>query len=355
MADTSSDVALLEAPGSESAMRDCNEYCEDDTAQPAVEGMLKPGGRRPGKKRADPIDPLAFADEEDARLPAWQPVGTKRVRKPKILELPGEEAEFRSAKQARSRGGPATPSPSMTAVGSKTAANANAADAGVATESAASPTAGGGGAEAPTTPTTGEGPDAEPSRMEVIIDDADPVDATATAAEAEVLLMLASKAGGADHAGASAAPPPPPLREEGPQEESSVDAKRTAANLKRRINEEVRLKHYGWSIEHAADGRGVLYRHPVHGTFSNKKAVFRLFATAPPLTLVAPTDDAPDGAEAAAVATLFGVELKVAGAARAPRRSGARTERERRARRTRGVAAAAAAAAAAVAAAAAAG
>ena len=59
-------------------------------------------------------------------------------------------------------------------------------------------------------------------------------------------------------------------------------APKHAANAKRRANEDERIRHFGWSLVEVEGGKRV-WAHPVHGTATSKKAVFRFHAAEPPV------------------------------------------------------------------------
>ena len=62
----------------------------------------------------------------------------------------------------------------------------------------------------------------------------------------------------------------------------------TGSNFKRRINEEARIRHFGWSLVHlpaAYPGAAAshCWVHPVHGRASSKKQIFRFHSNEPPI------------------------------------------------------------------------
>lgn len=63
---------------------------------------------------------------------------------------------------------------------------------------------------------------------------------------------------------------------------------RMASNLKRRINEEARIRHFGWKmvrVEPLYEGAAAshCWMHPVHGRASSKKQIFRFHRDEPPV------------------------------------------------------------------------
>ena len=69
---------------------------------------------------------------------------------------------------------------------------------------------------------------------------------------------------------------------------------RAAGNKKRRANEDERIRHFGWSMvkidatKKSGAAGGHCWVHPVHGTATSKKAVFRFHANEPPVKKVKP-------------------------------------------------------------------
>ena len=109
--------------------------------------------------------------------------------------------------------------------------------------------------------------------------EADP-DSMATSA----LALLAM--GACDSAVASAPlppPPPPPPDEEARSEprESGASA-RECRSRQRRLNEEARIRHFGWSLV-LNRSRCAQWHHPVHGMASSLKAALQVHAHEPPL------------------------------------------------------------------------
>ena len=84
-------------------------------------------------------------------------------------------------------------------------------------------------------------------------------------------------------------------------------APKLASNMKRRANEDERIRHFGWRLVKADAGQaggsaGHIWVHPVHGTATSKKAIFRLHANEPPVKKPRTSHEEAEGLEPAAAA-----------------------------------------------------
>lgn len=84
-------------------------------------------------------------------------------------------------------------------------------------------------------------------------------------------------------------------------------APKLATNMKRRANEDERIRHFGWRLVKADAGQaggsaGHIWVHPVHGTATSKKAIFRLHANEPPVKKPRTSHEEAEGLEPAAAA-----------------------------------------------------
>jgi hypothetical protein len=72
---------------------------------------------------------------------------------------------------------------------------------------------------------------------------------------------------------------------------------RAASNRKRRANEDERIRHFGWTMvkidptKKGGAAGGHCWVHPVHGTATSKKAVFRIHSNEPPVKKVKPEEE----------------------------------------------------------------